>query len=62
MNTDDYNNKLDKIVNDKTKFEKIIVQQDKMHPLLAKEKSVVYYINKYITDENGFSDQTHIRA
>jgi hypothetical protein len=29
-----------------------------MHPLLAKEKSVVYYINKYITDENGFSDQT----
>ena len=27
----------------------------KNHPLLAKERSVKYYVDNYFTDENGFS-------
>ena len=49
MNSRDYFDKLDAIVCDETKFEKVLIpdREDK-HPIISKEKSIRYYIDKYI--------------
>ena len=49
MNSRDYFDKLDAIVCDKTKFEKVpIPDKEDKHPIITKEKSIRYYIDKYI--------------
>ena len=56
LNSNDYYEKLEKIVNDKTKFKKIIINDKKPtnHPVFKKYSSVKNYISKYIikNDEN----------
>jgi len=46
LDSDDYYGKLDSILNDKTKFAEVNVNT-KTHPLIAKERSIAYYIRKY---------------
>ena len=50
LNSKDYYNKLDKIINDKTKFSIIEPNSEKphLHPVIKKQNSVVYHINTYI--------------
>ena len=48
MNSEDYYKKLDNIVNDKSKFSEIKHDPQKPHPLIQKQNSVTYYINRYI--------------
>ena len=50
LNLKDYYNKLDNIINDKTKFSIIEPNHEKphLHPVIKKQNSVVYHINTYI--------------
>ena len=47
LNSEDYYEKLEKIVNDQSKFTEIKIDSNK-HPLIAKENSLAYYIRKYL--------------
>ena len=47
LNTIDYYDKLDSIINDQTKFTEIPFAE-KQHPINAKENSTEYYIRKYL--------------
>ena len=59
MNSNDYYDKLDDIICDESKFEKVPIPEklDK-HPIITKENSIKYYIDKYIT---GLDKQTRKR-
>ena len=53
MNSTDYYNKLDAIINDESKFVKVpIPDKADKHPVIVKEKSIKYYIDKYVPDLN----------
>ena len=56
MDSDDYFAKLDLIVNDTSKFKKLNIEDDveKTSKIIAKQRSVKYYVNKYFTDKNGY--------
>ena len=47
LDSSDYYSKLDSIVCDQSKFIQIN-QNTKVHPIISKEKSVTYYIRKYL--------------
>ena len=47
LNSEDYYSKLDHIIDDPTKFIKVDTD-GKVHPIIAKENSINYYINKYL--------------
>ena len=47
LNSEDYYSKLDHIIDDPTKFMKVITDR-KVHPIIAKQNSINYYINKYL--------------
>ena len=49
MDSSDYYSKLDDIVNDQSKFHELKVNS-KIHPVIAKEKSISYYVRKYLKD------------
>ena len=49
MDSNDYYSKLDDIVNDQSKFHELKVNS-KIHPVIAKEKSISYYVRKYLQD------------
>ena len=49
LNSDDYYAKLDNILADKSKFIKINTEQE-IHPIIAKENSIRYYVRKYLKD------------
>ena len=59
LNSDDYFSKLDVIVNDTSKFKKLDIVDDsaKTSLIISKQRSVKYYVNTYLTDENGFSNK-----
>ena len=56
MNSEDYYSKLDVIVNDSSKFKKLDIADDsaKASLIISKQRSVNYYVNKYLSDDNGF--------
>ena len=65
MDTDEYYQKLDRIVLDKTKFEEIVINQGDDHPIIKKQNSVKYYLNEYVkkaVDENIFNSLTPVGA
>ena len=47
LNSSDHYSKLDHIVNDQSKFHEINVNS-KIHPVIAKENSIAYYMRKYL--------------
>ena len=47
LNSEDYYSKLDHIIDDPTKFMKANTD-GKVHPIIAEENSINYYINKYL--------------
>ena len=47
LNSEDYYSKLDHIIDDPTKFIKVD-PDGKVHPIIAKENLINYYINKYL--------------
>ena len=47
LNSEDYYSKLDHIIDNPTKFIKVNTD-GKVHPIIAKENSINYYINKYL--------------
>ena len=56
MNSEDYFSKLDAIVNDSSKFKKLDIGDDfdKASLIISKQRSVKYYVDKYLTDAMGF--------
>ena len=48
LNSDDYDSKLEQIISDKTKFFKVMIKPNKLHPVISKEKSIEYFIRKYL--------------
>ena len=50
MNSTDYYSKLDEIVNDPSKFEKVHIPLNKDHPTISKEKSIKRYIKNHVKD------------
>ena len=48
LNRDDYNSKQEQIISDKTKFSKVMIKPNKLHPVISKEKSIEYFIRKYL--------------
>ena len=51
MDTVDYYNKLDSIINDETKFEKMSFDANDDHPIIKKQNSVKYYVETYLKDK-----------
>ena len=49
LNTNDYFEKLDSIINDHTKFREV-VQTEKDHPIIKKENSIKNYIKTYFKE------------
>ena len=47
LNSEDYYSKPDHIINDPTKFIKVNTD-GKVHPIIVKENSINYYINKHL--------------
>ena len=47
LNSEDYYSKLDHIFDDPTKFIKVNTD-GKVHPIISKENSINYHINKYL--------------
>ena len=47
LDKEDYFGKLDYIINDSSKFERINVTESKQHPVITKEASILYYVRKY---------------
>ena len=60
MNSEDYFSKLDIIVNDPSKFKKLIIDDDvaKANLIISKQRSVKYYVDTYFKDNNGFDKKT----
>ena len=56
LNADDYYHKLDAIVNDESKFSLIEQDPNKPHPVIQKQNSVTYHINRYI--KNYIDEET----
>ena len=54
LNSTDYYEKLDKIVNGRSKFVELQIDSNK-HPLIAKENSLAYYIRKYLKSVEGYA-------
>ena len=48
LNSDNYDSKLEQLISDKTKLSKVMIQPNKLHPVLSKEKSIEYFIRKYL--------------
>ena len=48
LDSDDYYQKLDSIVLDKSKFKEIPVNPKKSHPIIAKENSIIRVLNRYV--------------
>ena len=48
LNSSDYYDKLDQIVNDRSKFTEIEPDPEKPHPVIQKQNSVNYYIDRYL--------------
>ena len=55
LKTEDYYNKLDKIVNDTSKFMEVKLQDKAVHPLIQKENSISYYIKRYLKKVDGYA-------
>ena len=53
LNSNDYISKLNSIVNDKSKFKEVKIGN--LHPIIPKEKSIIYYIRKYLKE---FGEET----
>ena len=54
MNSSDYHSKLKEILQDGSKFVEIDVDDSKpkLHPIVSKQNSIKYYVNKYIPEED----------
>ena len=50
LNSDDYDAKFDVIVNDTSKFVEINTENQSNHPIIAKERSITYYIRKHLKE------------
>ena len=58
LNSTDYFDKLDKLIVDKSKFCEILVDDNKVHPIISRENSIVKFLNKnlkHYLSANGFS-------
>ena len=55
LQAEDYLSKLAKIVNDKSKFEEVNYQSG-IHPLIAKENSIAYYVRRYFKKVEGYTN------
>ena len=62
MNSEDYFSKLDIIVNDPSKFKKLIIDDDvaKANLIISKQRSVKYYVDTYFKDNNGLTRKPEI--
>ena len=49
MDSNEYYEKLESNLNDKSKFEEVNVNK-KTHPIIAKDRSIAYYIRKYFKE------------
>ena len=55
LNSEDYFAKLDVIVKDTSKFVEINTENQSNHPIITKERSIAYYIRKYLKE---FGEET----
>ena len=65
MDSEEYFQKLDKIVLDKSKFEEVEIPDDDHHPIIKKQNSVNYYLDRYVkpaVDESTFNSLTPVGA
>jgi len=46
---------MDKTVEDQSKFLEVKVQDEGMHPVIKKENSISYYINRCLKKVNGYA-------
>ena len=53
LESEDYYAKLDKMIDNKTKFVEIRQNTD-IHPIIQKENSVSYYVKKYLNNVHDF--------
>ena len=51
----DYFLKLDKIIEDRSKFVEVKWQDDTIHPIIQKENSIAYYIKRYLKKIDGYA-------
>ena len=47
--------KLDKIIEDRSKFPEAKLQDDAIHPIIQKENSIAYYVKSYLKKVDGYA-------
>ena len=55
MEAEDYFLKLDKIIEDGSKFIEVKLQDDAIHPIIQKQNSITYYVKRYLKKVDGYA-------
>ena len=55
MEAEDYFLKLDRIIEDGSKFIEVKLQDDVIHPIIQKENSIAYYVKRYLRKVDGYT-------
>ena len=55
MEAEDYFLKLDRIIEDGSKFIEVKLQDDAIHPIIQKENSIAYYVKRYLRKVDGYT-------
>ena len=55
LEAEDYLWKLDKIIEDGSKFIDVKLQNDAIHPIIQKENSIPYYVKKHLKKIHGYA-------
>ena len=55
LEAEDYFVKLDKIIEDRSKFIEVKWHDDAIHPIIQKKNSIAYYIKRYLKKIDGYA-------
>ena len=55
LEAEDYFLKLDRIIEDGSKFIEVKLQNDTIHPIIQKENSIAYYVKRYLRKVDGYT-------
>ena len=55
MEAEDYFLKLDRIIEDGSKFIEVKLQDDAIHPIIQQENSLIYYVKRYLRKVDGYT-------
>ena len=55
LEAEDYFLKLDRLIEDGSKFIEVKLQDDTIHPIIQKENSIAYYVKRYLRKDDDYT-------